>query len=163
MKKNMEQANYLKAIVIGIGSFLTSILGVLAIPTVLMVASNVTDYITGLIASKFREQDINSYRSMRGIFKKVGMWLLVIVGAILDVLLEYSLANLGIQIPFSFPVASIVEVWITCNEIISNLENIQDIGVNIPGFLKPLVKNIRSQVEHQADILQEDQENSPAV
>ena len=65
MKKNMEQANYLKAIVIGIGSFLTSILGVLAIPTVLMVASNVTDYITGLIASKFREQDINSYRSMR--------------------------------------------------------------------------------------------------
>ena len=44
MKKNMEQANYLKAIVIGIGSFLTSILGVLAIPTVLMVASNVTDY-----------------------------------------------------------------------------------------------------------------------
>lgn len=140
MKKNMEQANYLKAIVIGIGSFLTSILGVLAIPTVLMVASNVTDYITGLIASKFREQDINSYRSMRGIFKKVGMWLLVIVGAILDVLLEYSLANLGIKIPFSFPVASIVEVWITCNEIISNLENIQDIGVNIPGFLKPLVK-----------------------
>ena len=138
MKKNMEQANYVKAIITGILAFLSSLLGILAIPCGLMVSSNLVDYGTGLIASKFRNQDINSYRSIRGIFKKIAMWLLVVVGAIVDEM--------------------IVAIWITCNEVISILENIQDIGVPIPGFLKPLVKNIRSQVEHQTDILENDEE-----
>lgn len=111
-----------------------------------------------MIASKFRNQDINSYRSIRGIFKKIAMWLLVVVGAIVDEMIKYSTAQIGIDIKVQFLIASIVAIWITCNEVISILENIQDIGVPIPGFLKPLVKNIRSQVEHQTDILENDEE-----
>lgn len=65
MKKNMEQANYVKAIITGILAFLSSLLGILAIPCGLMVSSNLVDYGTGLIASKFRNQDINSYRSIK--------------------------------------------------------------------------------------------------
>ena len=103
-------------------------------------------------------QDINSYRSIRGIFKKIAMWLLVVVGAIVDEMIKYSTAQIGIDIKVQFLIASIVAIWITCNEVISILENIQDIGVPIPGFLKPLVKNIRSQVEHQTDILENDEE-----
>ena len=150
MKKNMEQANYVKAIITGILAFLSSLLGILAIPCGLMVSSNLVDYGTGLIASKFRNQDINSYRSIRGIF--------VVVGAIVDEMIKYSTAQIGIDIKVQFLIASIVAIWITCNEVISILENIQDIGVPIPGFLKPLVKNIRSQVEHQTDILENDEE-----
>ena len=111
-----------------------------------------------MIASKFRNQDINSYRSIRGIFKKIAMWLLVVVGAIVDEMIKYSTAQIGIDIKVQFLIASIVAIWITCNEVISILENIQDIGVPIPGFLKPLVKNIRSQVEHQTNILENDEE-----
>mgnify|MGYP002697577756 FL=1 len=111
-----------------------------------------------MIASKFRNQDINSYRSIRGIFKKIAMWLLVVVGAIVDEMIKYSTAQIGIDIKVQVLIASIVAIWITCNEVISILENIQDIGVPIPGFLKPLVKNIRSQVEHQTDILENDEE-----
>lgn len=158
MKKNMEQANYVKAIITGILAFLSSLLGILAIPCGLMVSSNLVDYGTGLIASKFRNQDINSYRSIRGIFKKIAMWLLVVVGAIVDEMIKYSTAQIGIDIKVQFLIASIVAIWITCNEVISILENIQDIGVPIPGFLKPLVRNIRSQVEHQTDILENDEE-----
>ena len=146
MKKNMEQANYVKAIITGILAFLSSLLGILAIPCGLMVSS------------KYRNQDINSYRSIRGIFKKIAMWLLVVVGAIVDEMIKYSTAQIGIDIKVQFLIASIVAIWITCNEVISILENIQDIGVPIPGFLKPLVKNIRSQVEHQTDILENDEE-----
>ena len=43
-------------------------------------------------------------------------------------------------------------MWLICNEIISILENIQDMGVNIPAFLQPLVKHIGSQVEEQINI-----------
>lgn len=155
MKKKMEQVNNVKIMIIAIGSALSSLLGVLAFPCVLMITSNLVDYATGLIASKFRNQDINSYRSIRGIFKKIAMWLLVVVGAIVDEVIKYSTAQIGLDIKISFLIASIVSVWITCNEIISILENIQDIGVPIPKFLKPLVKNIRSQVESKADILED--------
>lgn len=157
MKKDMEQqTDKIKITLTTVFSLLSSLLGALAIPVGLMVAANIIDYITGLIAHKSRNEDINSYKSMRGIFKKVCMWLLVVVGAIIDQLLLYTSEMLGITLPFTFLVACVVAVWIVCNEIISILENIQDAGVNIPVFLEPLVKNIRSQTEHKITI--DDQE-----
>lgn len=147
--KKMEQATAIKAVFTAIFAFLSSLLGVLAIPVILMVACNIIDYITGLMASKYREEDINSYKSIKGIIKKVSMWLLVIVGAIIDQLLIYTADTVGISMPFTFLVACIVAIWIICNEIISILENVKDMGVNIPAFLEPLVKNIKSQVENK--------------
>ena len=78
------------------------------------------------------------------------MWLLVIVGAIIDQLLIYTADTIGISMPFTYLVACIVAIWIICNEIISILENIKDMGVNIPTFLEPIVKNIKTQVEDKA-------------
>ena len=64
--KKMEQANYIKAAVATVFGFLTSLIGVLALPVVLVVVCNLIDYITGLMASPYRNQDINSYKSIRG-------------------------------------------------------------------------------------------------
>ena len=110
------------------------------------------DYATGLMASKYRAEDINSYKSIRGIFKKVSMWLLVVVGAIIDEMLLYASTSIGWKSPVTFLVACVVAMWLICNEIISILENIQDMGVNIPAFMQPLVKHIRSQVEDQVKV-----------
>ena len=74
------------------------------------------------------------------------MWLLVVVGAIIDQLLIYTTDKIGISMPFDFLIACIVAIWIICNELISILENLKDMGVNIPAFLTPIVKNIQSQV-----------------
>ena len=79
------------------------------------------------------------------------MWLLVVVGAIIDQLLLYASATVGVEFPFTFLVACIVALWIICNEIISILENIKDMGVPIPTFLEPLIKNIKSQVESMGE------------
>lgn len=144
--------NYIKAFFTTIFSLISSILGVLAVPVILMVACNIIDYATGLMASPYRDEDINSYKSIRGIMKKVCMWLLVVVGAIIDQLLIYASDTVGITMPFTFLVACIVSIWIICNEIISILENIKDMGVALPGFLEPLVKNIKSQVEDKAAV-----------
>lgn len=130
---------------------LSSLLGVLALPVLMVVACNIIDYATGLMASPYRSQDINSYKSIRGIWKKVCMWLLIVVGAIIDQTLLYASDMIGIAMPFTFLVACIVALWIICNEIISILENVKDMGVNIPGFLEPLVKNIKSQVEEAGE------------
>ena len=131
--------------------FLSSLLGVLAMPVLLVVLCNIIDYATGLMASPYRSQDINSYKSIRGIGKKICMWLLIVVGVIIDQTLLYASDTVGIRMPFTFLVACIVALWIICNEIISILENVKDMGVNIPGFLEPLVRNIKSQVEEMGE------------
>jgi toxin secretion/phage lysis holin len=127
-------------------------LGILAIPVFIMVACNLIDYFTGLAAGPKRGQTINSYRSFKGIAKKICMWLLVAVGALIDQLLIYAGQTVGIKLPFDFLIACIVAIWIICNEIISILENMVDIGVDLPPFLAPLVKNIKKQVEDKAAI-----------
>lgn len=145
-----------KAVIAGVTGFLSSALGVLYVPVYLMVICNVIDYITGLMAVPNRDNDsINSYRSMKGIAKKVTMWLLVVVGAIIDQLLIYASDTLGLAAPFNFLVACIVAVWIVCNELISILENMIDIGVSLPGFLLPLVKNIKSQMDDTGSVREE--------
>ena len=145
----MERA---KTIIVAIWSIIMSALGILSIPVMLLITCNVIDYITGLIASKFRNQEIDSYKGIRGTAKKICMWLLVGVGVIVDQLLSYSADVAGITLPFTFLVACIVAVWLVCNEIISILENINDIGVTLPPFLQPIVKNLKKQVENKAVI-----------
>ena len=140
-----ENVNYIKGLFTALLSVLTSLFGVLAIPILLMVGTNIIDYATGLIAAPKRSEDINSYKSMRGIWKKVCMWLLVAVGAIIDELILYASGTIGITLPGSFLVACVVACWIICNEILSILENLKDIGIAMPPFLEPLVKNIKSQ------------------
>ncbi len=152
-------ANQMKAIIIAAGSTLSSMLGVLYIPVLLMVSCNIIDYATGLMAAPSRKVGISSYKGMRGICKKVSMWLLVVVGAIVDQLLKYASETFGIMLPFSFLIACIVAIWIICNELISILENMVDIGVNIPDFLMPLVKHIRSQIDEMAENVIEGSEN----
>lgn len=147
-----ENVNKFKGIFTAIFSLLTSLFGVLAVPILLMVGTNVIDYITGLLAAPKRDEDLNSYKSIRGIYKKVCMWLLVAVGAIIDELLMYATTTVGITLPGAFLVACIVACWIICNEILSILENLKDIGIAMPPFLEPLVKNIKSQTEDKATV-----------
>lgn len=148
----MENINTIKAIVTGVAAFLSALLGTLYIPVLLMILCNIIDYATGLMAAKNRpDGGISSYRSIKGIKKKVSMWLLVVVGAVMDQLLLYASQTIGIKIPVTFLIACVVAIWIICNEIISILENMIDIGIQIPSFLLPLVKNIKSQTEHIAD------------
>ena len=133
-------------------------MGILALPIMLMVTCNVIDYITGLMATPYRKQDINSYKSIRGVKKKVSMWLLVVVGAVMDQLIKYACETVGYESPASFLVACIVAIWIICNEIISILENVKDMGVAVPSFLEPLARNIKTQIEDRANIEEKDSE-----
>lgn len=148
--------NYMKAFVTAAMSLVASMLGVLYVPVLLMVACNVIDYITGMWAADYRNDSISSYRSIRGITKKVTMWLLVFVGAIIDQLLAYASQTIGYQLPFTFLVACVVAIWIICNELISILENMVDIGIELPTFLLPLVKKLKTTVDKMGGADQEE-------
>ena len=145
-----------KAMVITVISALMSWLGILAVPVFLMVGCNVVDYITGLWAAGYRTESVSSYKGIRGIIKKVCMWLLVLVGAWIDILINYAIESAGIGLSLPFIVATVVAVWLVVNEIISILENMLDIGVTMPPFLLPVVKYIKRQVEEKAAVQEKD-------
>ena len=140
-------------------SALFSWLGIIAVPFLLLVALQIIDYATGLCAAKYRNETISSYKSFHGIAKKICMWLLIVVGGILDWLVAYAAANVGLDLSGAVIVATIVCAWLMCSEIISILENMLDIGVQLPSFLLKLTKNIKSKVEKAADKQSEEDDN----
>ena len=148
-----------KGTVIAVVSALMSWLGILAVPMFLLVGCNTVDYTTGIIAAKYREEPINSYKGIKGIIKKVCMWLLVLIGAWIDILINFAIETAGIGFTIPFVVATIVAVWLVVNEIISILENMIDIGVDMPPFLLPVVKYIKKKTEEAAQISEEDGED----
>ena len=83
----------MKMAVIAALSALMAWMGVLAVPVLLLVGCNLIDYVTGRLAAKYRTQEITSYKGLKGIIKKVCMWLLIVVGAVVDVLINYALEN----------------------------------------------------------------------
>ena len=141
-----------KALVITALSAVMSWLGILAVPIFLMVGCNIIDYVTGIWAAGYRTENVSSYKGIRGIIKKVCMWLLVLIGAWIDVLINYAIGYAGIEFELPFVVATIVAIWLVVNEIISILENMLDIGVRMPPFLLPVAKYIRKQVEDKAAV-----------
>lgn len=139
---------------------LSSLFGALTIPILLLVAGNVIDYVTGVFAASKRGETISSDIGLAGIIKKVCMWLLVVVGAIVDSLIKYAADTAGMTFPFSFLVACIVAIWLVCNELLSILENIGDIGVPLPEFLVKIVRHIKHQAETEAEIGENADEDS---
>ena len=147
----------IKATVIAVISALMSWLGILAVPVFLLVGCNIVDYITGLLAAPYRgDGQISSYKGIKGIIKKVCLWLLVLVGSCVDILINYAVECAGVDISIPFVVSTAVAVWLVVNEIISILENMIDIGVTMPPFLLPIVKYIKKQVEDKAACEQEE-------
>lgn len=63
--------NRIQALVTAIMGTLSSLLGVLFVPVLLLVACNIIDYATGLMAAPYRKDGkISSYKSFRGNLKE---------------------------------------------------------------------------------------------
>lgn len=141
--------NRIQALVTTIMGVLSSLLGALFVPVLLLVTCNIIDYATGLMAAPYRKDGkISSYKSFRGILKKISMWVLVIVGSLMDHMVTYTASMFGWKNPVNFLIACLVAIWLVCNEIISILENVQDVGLQLPKWMLPLVKHIKSQADN---------------
>lgn len=139
---------------------LTSILGALTVPFLLLVTANVIDYITGIWSARSQGIAITSGMGIRGIYKKVGMYFLIVVGFMIDCLFKYAGMELQIVLPpqYTCLVALIICTWLLVNELISIVENLDRIGVRIPLFLKPLLRLIKGKIEKEYDV-KEDEED----
>ncbi|MEG1782264.1 MAG: phage holin family protein [Oscillospiraceae bacterium] len=141
--------------VIAIFTAVNSFLGLLSVPVYIMVGANITDYVTGVMASHYRGEEIKSYIGVRGIAKKIGLWVLVLVGYGLDIMIAFATENMGVSIPLKCLVSLAVVLWIICNEFISIIENLADIGTQTPTFLIELIKLLKGKTEGASESVKE--------
>ncbi|MBE6879108.1 MAG: phage holin family protein [Ruminococcaceae bacterium] len=148
----MKAADKIKFCFVTVFTAVNGFLGSLAIPFYILVGANVVDYITGIAAAVYRGERVNSEVGFHGIAKKVCMWLLVMIGFVLDYCLVEMGHTMHIDVGMDCLVSVAVVFWLLVNELISILENINDIGTPLPPFLMKLVEYVREKTEESADV-----------
>ena len=136
----------LKLTVITALGVIAAYFNVLLIPIVVLVFVMITDYISGMISAK-KSGELASRRGIMGIAKKVGYLALVAVGMVVDYLISSALVHVGIEIQINYCFALIITIWLIVNELISILENLGELDVPIPDFLRKSIHKIKDSVD----------------
>lgn len=107
---------------------------------VILVGFMIADYITGLI-SAFIHNDLSSRIGIKGLFRKVEYFLMVILSITCDyavtLLTNYNTHNLCCYV---------IITWFVINELLSIIENMAEIGVPIPVFIVRRLKEIKDKL-----------------
>lgn len=148
----MEKANYIRALMVSIGAFLSAKLGLLYVIIPLLTIAMIVDYITGMLASK-KEGSTNSKTGMWGIVKKLMYAVEVAVGMIVDWLIINVCSSIGINFPTVTFFGLLVAIWLIINELISILENLIRLDAPMPPFLINVVSTFKVAVEKSGDTL----------
>lgn len=116
------------------------------VPLAVLIAVMVVDYITGL-AEAHNSGTLNSRIGINGIFKKLGYIIAVGVGMVVDYIIYSAAAQAGITFSATCCFGLIVTIWLIVNELISILENLAEIGVPLPEFLRKIVEKLKITIE----------------
>ena len=143
----MDNIKKMQAVLIGVLAAVNGILGNLAVPVYVLLACNVIDYITALIAAPKRGEQIDSLKGFNGLKKKVLMYLLIAVGWLIDTLVNYAAQQVRPDFRQPYIVAVVVALWLAFNEMLSIIENVADADGPVPPFLKKLIKNLKKKTE----------------
>ena len=141
-----EAISMLKLTVITALGVIAAYFNVLLIPIVMLVFVMITDYISGMISAK-KSGELSSRLGIMGIAKKVGYLALVAVGMVVDYLISSALVHVGIDIQINYCFALIITIWLIVNELISILENLGELDVPIPDFLRKSIHKIKDSVD----------------
>lgn len=125
-------------------------LNALFIPVMILVVVMILDYITGMTVA-WNSGGLSSKKGIKGIAKKVLYFVLVIVGMVVDWSVMYWLASFGAGEVYQFSFGALVAFWLTMNELISILENLEALKVPIPKFLTKVVKRLKVTAEKAAE------------
>ena len=115
----------------GLGTVLIYIFGGLDIALQCLLMVIVIDYITGLIKS-YKNSKLNSKIGIKGLLKKIGILCLVALSVVIDRLT----GDTGY-------VRTMIIYYLVANEGLSILENLGEIGIIVPEFLKKRLEQLK--------------------
>lgn len=134
---SLSELNYIdsyNAIVGGIVTFLTMVLGEHWILFVLFLLFNVIDFITGWMKARMTKKE-NSIKGFKGVIKKLGYWLIILVFFSTSVLFIEIGEVLKIDLSITTMLGWFVLASLAINEIRSIIENIVECGYKVPQIL----------------------------
>lgn len=132
----------LKALIVGVGAFLSAKLGILYPILALLLAAMILDYITGILAGAYKKE-ISSKKGMWGIIKKLCYGIAVAVAMIVDWTVLNVAGEIGINIDKTVFFSLLITIWLIFNELTSILENLVKLDVELPSFLAKIVSKMK--------------------
>ena len=148
MKENVLKG-LITAVFAGAAVYFRQLLGPLVVLAIVMVA----DYVSGMAAA-WATGTLSSRAGVIGIIKKVGYLFAVGVAIVVDYVINGAAQSAGVDLGSlaGFHVFGLlVTIWLVLNECLSILENLNEIGVPLPGFLIAIVKRLRKSTEAKGD------------
>lgn len=119
----------------------------LIVPVMILCLVMLIDYITGVHAA-YVKGELSSRTGILGILKKLSYLAMVAVACVIDYIVATAGAQVGVVVSVQF-VALLVIFWLICNELISILENVDEIGGPVPPFVVKLLYRLKGSVEEQ--------------
>lgn len=148
MSENLNE-NVFKTVTAAIIAAVASYFKVVGTAIFALLIFMITDYITGMTAA-YMSGTLSSKTGFHGVIKKLCYMFAVVSGIGIDYVCTYALDGVGISGGTYF-FSLLVSVWLILNEIISILENLDKIGVPVPGFIKAISGRLRQVVEKRGD------------
>jgi toxin secretion/phage lysis holin len=151
----MDYLKFIKAGLAASCAYISAKLGILGPWLVLVFLAFIIDYGTGMLSAIYLgltnvNEGLNSRKGIKGILKKIGYCLLIIVSIMLDWVMINSAPYLGLDFgKFKGYIAIVVIIWLFINECISILENLAKMDVKVPVFLISILKSSKSKIESQ--------------
>ena len=142
--------NGLKIILSGVLAGATAYFNVLIVPLAVLLFVMICDYATGM-TSAYVNGKISSRAGIIGIIKKVCYMFAVVVGICLDYIIVSALSKINLEVGTVYYFGMLVTVWLILNELISILENLDEIGVPMPVFLKKTALRLAKKTETEAE------------
>ena len=154
----MDFLDRYNALIGAVVAVLSAVLGVYWYLFAGYLALNVLDWLTGWYRSAKLHTE-SSKVGLRGILKKLGYWVIIIVAFMLPQLfVQFAHDAFGVDLSLLVSVGWLTLAMLIVNEIRSILENLVETGYNVP---EVLVKGlaITEKMMKKADVLSEDKDH----
>lgn len=133
--------------------WLASYFGVFTPLLGLTIISMFCDLVTRIYAAASSDTErVESKKVMSGIYKKLGMCMLIILTLMLDSGLVLMASTLGINIATNVLFTAFTLAWIFVRELISNLENLALAGIELPNFVVKALNIAKDKIDSAADL-----------
>lgn len=124
---------FICAAIAGLGTFLTFIFGDWDVALQCLVIAVALDYISGIIKA-FVNKELSSKIGVKGLLKKVGVFVVVALAVLIDKITGESGA-----------VRTLVIYYFVANEGLSIVENLSEAGLPIPDVIKKALKSLKNE------------------
>ncbi len=132
--------------------YITNVFGALSPLLYITILAMIADLVTRIYAASRRtDEKVQSKLIGKGLYKKFGLCLLIVLALMVDFGLKLIATQLGINIAIKIIFTALVLAWIFIRELISNLENLQHAGIELPKFLVKALNLAKDKVDEVGD------------